>query len=225
RRAEEDVSRTRGTAEPAGENHDAADSSVVVSTFEPDSPERCITGRNPHPEPEVVSALPPIACQARKPVRHRQGGANRRELMVGDGGGIIEERHHPVTCEVLDDTLVRDHQLAHRGLVLAQDTQHLFGLSSLRERREPAKVAEQRTDLAPMPGEKLLALIAGKQVRDLWCESRQLRSLPLDDLEKTHVLDRDHHVIGERLYQSDLGIIEGANLGAAEHDRPYRYAF
>src|SRR5262249_61936523 len=120
------------------------------------------------------------------------------------------------------DAVARVHNLPARLLVLAQQPQLLLGLGSLRESGEAPEVAEQCAYLASMPGEKLLAVIAREQVGDLWRESRQFGSLTLDDLEQAHVLDRDHHVIRERLDQPDLRVVERAALRATEDDRADR---
>src|SRR5262249_52913660 len=104
-----------------------------------------------------------------------------------------------------------------------QHAQHFLGLGGLRESGETPEVAEEGADLAPMPREQLLALIARQKVGDLWRESRQLCSLPLDDLKQAHVLDRDDHVIRERLDQPDLRVVERADVRATEDDRANRY--
>ena len=58
--------------------------------------------------------------------------------MIVDLDRIVEERHQPVSCEVLDGAFVRRDDLAGCGVVLAQDAEDLFGLGGLREGREAA---------------------------------------------------------------------------------------
>ena len=61
----------------------------------------------------------------------------------GTGDGIVEEDHHAVAGEALERALVGEDELAHFGVVLAQDAHQLLGLGRLREGREAAEVEER----------------------------------------------------------------------------------
>ena len=89
----------------------------------------------PMPEAELVAALPPVGGQAFETLAHGVGGAHGRQLVVGDAGRVVEERHQPVAGEVLDRAAVRHDHLARGRVVLAQDAEHLFRLGRLGEVR------------------------------------------------------------------------------------------
>src|SRR5262245_53012428 len=91
--AEQDFAGVGAIAEPGGEDHDVADGAVVIAAFESDSSESRIAARDPHAEPEVVPALPPVARETSEALGRRHCGANRSELMVLDDGRVIEEGH------------------------------------------------------------------------------------------------------------------------------------
>ena len=103
--------------------------------------------------------------------------------MIRNARRVVEERHQPVACKVLDGALLSRDELAHGQVVLAQHTEDLLRLGRLCESRESAKVAEERSDLPPMTRQKLFSFIAREQVRGLRREARELRSLPLHSLE------------------------------------------
>ena len=64
---------------------------------------------------------------------------------------------------------------------VAQDAEDLFGLGDLREGREPAQVAEDDSDLAPMARQEGFPVGARDQGGDLGRnEPCQLAPLPLD---------------------------------------------
>ncbi len=103
-------------------------------------------------------------------------------------------------------------------MVLAEHAKDLLRLGRLGERGESAQVTEQRGDLAPMPGEERLALIARQHARHLRGESRQLGALQLDRLEQTRVLDGQGCLIGEGADERDLPVAERSNVHPPQTD-------
>src|SRR5215471_14573937 len=181
--AEQDFTGRRSIAKAGGEVNDVADRAVVVTTLEADSPKGCIAGGDADAKTEVVAAFFPLVGEGFESFAYRNSGTDRDVLMIRNGDWVIEKRHYSVAGKVLDGALVRDDQLDHRRLVLAQHAKHLLRIGVLREGREPTHVAEERRDLSPVGGEEPLAFVGREQVRHVRRESRQLLSLPSNGLE------------------------------------------
>ena len=154
----------------------------------------------------------PALREGGEPLAHGERRVDRVAPVLGLRHGIVEEDHEPVAREVLDRAAMGHHQLADHAVVLAKHAKHLLRLGGLGEGGEPAQVTEERGDLAPMPGEKRLALVARQHARHLRCEPRQLGALPLDRLEQARVLDGQGGLVGERADQRDLSLAERANV-------------
>ena len=110
--------------------------------------------------------------------------------------------------------------LAHRPVVIAQDPEDLGRLGTLGERREAAKVAEDRRHRAPMTGQQCLAVRARDERPDLGREEPgQLRPLAVDRPEQAGVLDPDPGLLGEGRHEQDLTRREGPDLRPGEAQR------
>src|SRR5215207_77994 len=139
--AEQDLAGSRDIAQPRREDDDLADRAVLVAALEADPAERRVARRDPDPQAELVAPLPPTFCKRREALAQRQCGSDGGELVVLDRRGVVEKRHQPVACEVLNRPLVGRDELAGHGVVLAQYAEHLLRLRRLGERGEAAKIA------------------------------------------------------------------------------------
>ena len=139
--------------------------------------------------------------------------------MAVDRERVVEPHHHPVSGEVLERAAMRDDELAHRLLVLAQHPEDLLRLRRLGEGGEPAEIEEGDRDLAAVPLEHLGALLARDERRDLRREEpRELLPLALDGLEEIEVRDGDRRLVRERAHELDLVVGERLHLGVGERD-------
>ena len=64
----------------------------------------------------------------------------------------------------------------------------------------------------------------GKELRLVLACLRELSALVLDFIEQTHVLDRDHRLIGKGCHQLDVLVVEWAHNGSAQQDHTDRAA-
>src|SRR5262245_45745624 len=163
----EDLARYRLAAQPRGEDDRVADAAVVVAALEPDPAHRRVSSREPDPDLEDVAAPSPLLADLPEALADRDRQPDRASRVVVLELGVVEEHHDPVAGEVLERSLVLDHQRPDRRVVAPQEPQHLLGLGALRERREVAQVAEHRGDLAAMAREQRLAFRARHELGDL----------------------------------------------------------
>src|SRR5439155_14257806 len=157
--AQEDLTAEGLGTEPRREVHHATDGAVVETTIEADPPERRVAERDPHAEVELVTALTPAGDERAHAFAHRDRHPDGLSRGIRARDGVVEEREDRVAGEALERRPESEHQLAERGVVLAQDAHDLLRLGDLGERGEPAEVAEHDGDLAAVALEQ--SLIAG----------------------------------------------------------------
>src|SRR5258706_14224464 len=105
---------------------------------------------------------------------------------------VVEEHHEAIPGEMLENPAMRDDELSHCAVVLAQDSEDLLGFGLLGESGEPAQITEADRDRAPVAFEQLRTFLARDEMPDLRREeARELRALPFHRFEKLHVRDRD----------------------------------
>ena len=120
---------------------------------------------------------------------------------------------------MLERPFVTRDQLAERPVVLPQHVDQLLGRSRFGESGEAAQVAEQARDVRAVPGQELLAVVAGDELGHLRRdEPGQLRALPLDRIDQARVRDRDRRLVGEGLDERDVVVGERLRFTADEDD-------
>ena len=189
-RRDEDLVGLRLAAQPRGEDDRVAHAAVVVAALEPDPAHRRVAGRDPDSDLQDVAAPAPLARELHEPLAHRDRHAHRARGVIRLEHRVVEEGHEPVAREMLERAFVLHDERAHRGVVRAQEPEHLFGLGRLGERREVAQVAEHRGDLAAMArqqrspsGDRHERRDLGRQEPDSWPRWRSIvsssRALPM----------------------------------------------
>jgi len=154
-------------AQAGGHDHRGPDHAVVVAALEADAAERRVARRDADSEAELVAALGPARGELVESPAHRDCHPDGPQHVVVLEHRVVEEDHHPVAREVLQGPTVLHDELAHRGVIFAQDPEDLFGLGRLAERGEAAQVREQGGRDAPVAGQELGALGARDQRSDL----------------------------------------------------------
>ena len=154
-----------------------------------------------------------------EPLLRGEREPDRRELVVVDRDGVVEEDHDAVAREVLERAAVGRDQLADRLVVRAQHLEQLLRRGRLGERREAAEIGEQAGDVRAVAREQLLALLRGDERGHLRREEAgQLGPLPLHGVEQPRVGDRDGRLVGERRDELDLPVDERPRDAPADAD-------
>ena len=168
----------------------------------------------------AVTALPPARGHVLESLPHRDRHADRPRGVVGLEIRVVEEGHEAVAGEVLERALVLDDQSAHRRVVVAQESRTSFGSATSEKTVKLRKSQNERRDLAPVAGQELLAIVAGRQRRDLRRqEAGELGALSLDGLEQARVVDADGSLVGEGGCQPDLAASSNGRTSFRVHRR------
>src|SRR5690349_21296006 len=219
--ADQSLARFRVRAQARREIGYWAKCSVVIASWEADSAECRVSGRDPDSQPNISAALPPDGGKFGEARLQRERHSNRRLLVAVEWCRIIEEEHDSVPREVLECRPVYRDQLADNGVVLANQFQQLLGRCHLGEAGVAAKVGEKHRYVRTVPGEQPLPVRTREQLRYLRRDkTRQLRTLAFDCVEETRVRDRDRCLVGECADDADLLVRERCWVVAHEVNHP-----
>src|SRR6266478_5154946 len=124
--------------------HRVTDSRVLHMLFGADVPDYGATRVDSYSHAHARTSLGlPFDAQRLQFLLHLQRRGDRMLFLVRVIERRTENHHHSVAQELVDRTLIAQHNLDHAVEELAQQFDHLFRLHRLRYRREAADVCEQ----------------------------------------------------------------------------------
>jgi hypothetical protein len=101
-------------------------------------------------EPEIVTSFPPALSQDLDAFAHLERHHYCALSMIPLWEWIVEEHQHSIPNKTLEGALVSHHKVAHGGMILSENGNHLLRLCCLSEAREPAQISENDCNIAPV---------------------------------------------------------------------------
>jgi hypothetical protein len=89
-------------------------------------------------EAKVVSPTTPPLCQRSNCLTHLKGHEHRLKRRVLNRHWIVEDHHHAVASVAFEGAVVFDDDFADGGMVVAQQSHHVFGVGAFCEPSEPS---------------------------------------------------------------------------------------
>src|SRR5690242_4172877 len=155
-------------AKPGGEVGHRTDGAVVPAALESDSADRRISLRYTDAEAQLVAALGPVLRHAADAFAHRKRHPHCALGGVRNGQRIVEEDRHAVAGEVLERSLVLEHDVAGHAVILAEHAHHVLGLGDLGKRGEAAQIEEHHGDFAAMTLQRVVSAAVDDEFGELW---------------------------------------------------------
>jgi hypothetical protein len=168
--SDKDLSVLGLSAKPRSEIAHGADRGRAGAFRKADLTEGRVTLGDAGAEPEQPAAATPGGDQLDRRFAHRHRHLDGALGWVGDGHGVVEEHHDPITRELVERALELADEWSQRAVVFAQEIEDFFGFGGFGEGGVAAQIAKHDDDFAAVALQDFLVTLRDDQFGSLWSE-------------------------------------------------------